>query len=72
MMRYTAAFENADTGWRQEMNDKFKPVSFDPKGYASNHRTTDRKFRIAYGALESKFAALAAFLKARSKTQRMN
>jgi DNA-binding XRE family transcriptional regulator len=46
--------------------NKFSPVAFDPKGYAVKRRKTDKKFAVAYDALEDEFAALAALLKART------
>ena len=47
------------------MNEtKFSPVAFDPKGYAVKRRKSDPKFAKAYNALDDKFAALAARLKA--------
>jgi ribosome-binding protein aMBF1 (putative translation factor) len=46
--------------------NKFSPVAFDPKGYATKRRKTDKKFAVAYDALEDEFAALAALLKART------
>lgn len=49
------------------MSDKFKPVSFEPTSYASKRRLTDKKFRIAYDALEDEFSALAALLRARTE-----
>jgi len=46
--------------------NKFRPVAFDPKGYASKRRKTDPKFAVSYDSLEDEFAALAALLKARA------
>jgi len=49
------------------MSDKFKPVSFDPKAYSAKRRARDKKFQIAYDALEDEFSALAALLHARTE-----
>ena len=49
------------------MSDKFKPVKFDPKSYASKRRKADKKFKLAYDALEDEFSALAALLRARTE-----
>jgi hypothetical protein len=43
---------------------KFSPVAFDPKGYAVKRCKSDPKFAKAYDALDDKFAAFAARLKA--------
>lgn len=48
-------------------NDKFKPVKFDPKAYATKRRRKDKAFEIAYDALEDEFAALNALLHARTE-----
>ena len=47
------------------MSEKFSPVAFDPKGYATKRRKIDPKFTKAYDALDDEFAKLAAHLKAR-------
>lgn len=47
------------------MSEKFSPVAFDPKGFATKRRKIDHKFAKAYDALDDEFAALAALLKAR-------
>lgn len=49
------------------MSTKFKPVSFDPKAYAAKRRASDKKFRVAYDALEDEFSTLAALLHARTE-----
>ena len=48
------------------MSEKFSPVAFDPKGYATKRRKSDPKFAKAYDVLDDEFAALAALLKART------
>ena len=47
--------------------EKFAPIKFDPKAFAEKRRTKDKKFKVAYDALEDEFAALAALLHARSE-----
>lgn len=42
-----------------ETVDRYQPVAFDPKAQATSKRKTDPAFRVAYDALEDKFAALA-------------
>jgi ribosome-binding protein aMBF1 (putative translation factor) len=46
--------------------NKFNPVAFNPKSYASKQRKTDPEFSQAYDALEDEFSTLAALLKARA------
>ncbi len=48
-----------------ELEDRYQPVAFDPKDYATKKRKADPVFRVAYDALEDEFAALAALLTAR-------
>ena len=47
--------------------DKFNPTKFDPKAYVNKRSATDKKFKVAYDALEDEFAALSALLHARTK-----
>ena len=47
-------------------SDRYKPVPFDPKQYATDRRKVDPAFAAAYGALEDEFAVLDALLKARN------
>ncbi len=49
------------------MQQKFKPVAFNPKQTAAQKREADPAFRKAYDALEDEFAALAELLKARKE-----
>ena len=46
--------------------NKFSPVAFNPKGYATKRRKSDPKFEKAYDALKDEFVALTALLKART------
>lgn len=48
-----------------ETEDRYQPVAFDPKAYATTRREADPAFRDAYDALEDEFAVLAALLAAR-------
>ncbi|MBS0404650.1 MAG: helix-turn-helix transcriptional regulator [Proteobacteria bacterium] len=48
-----------------ETEDRYQPVTFDPKAHAAKKRKADPDFRAAYDALEDEFAALAALLAAR-------
>jgi DNA-binding XRE family transcriptional regulator len=47
--------------------EKFKPVSFNPKKTAAEKRAAEPAFKQAYDALEDEFAALAELLKARKE-----
>ena len=48
-------------------SNKYNPVAFDPKAYAAHKSSIDPEFKIAYDALEDEFAALRAFLHARTQ-----
>ena len=45
----------------------FNPTKFEPKAYVNKRSATDKKFKVAYDALEDEFAALSALLRARTK-----
>jgi len=45
----------------------FNPTKFEPKAYVNKRSATDKKFKVAYDALEDEFAALSALLHARTK-----
>lgn len=47
--------------------EKFAPIKFDPKAFAEKRSAKDKKFKVAYDALEDEFAALAALLHARTE-----
>jgi DNA-binding XRE family transcriptional regulator len=47
--------------------EKFKPLTFNPKQAAAQRRASDPAFQKAYDALEDEFAALAQLLKARKE-----
>jgi ribosome-binding protein aMBF1 (putative translation factor) len=47
-------------------SEKFRPVKFDPKGYARKRGSTDKNFKVAYDNLSDEFEALAALLHARN------
>jgi DNA-binding XRE family transcriptional regulator len=49
------------------IQEKFKPVVFNPKKTAVQRRAADPAFQKAYDALEDEFAALAELLKARKE-----
>ena len=53
------------------MSEKFSPVAFDPKGYASKRRKIDPNFAKAYDALDDEFAALRSLLKARTGAEQI-
>jgi len=46
-------------------DDRYAPVAFDPKAFATRKRKADPDFRLAYDALGDEFSALAALLGAR-------
>jgi len=52
-------------GKKLETEDRYQPVTFDPKAYVAKKRKVDPAFHVAYDALEDEFAALAALLAAR-------
>lgn len=48
-------------------DDKFNPTKFDPKAYVAKRSAKDKKFKVAYDALEDEFTALAALVHARTE-----
>ncbi len=47
--------------------NKYNPVAFEPKAYASHKNSINPEFKIAYDALEDEFATLRALLHARTQ-----